>query len=100
MRKDRPPIEINYDLNEVSSNGKKIKIKGFELDFVRCLADAYPGHVSRDQIGRYIYGGNPDIEPDSEILNSRLYYVRQKLAKIGVGIKTVYKVGYSLVSNQ
>ena len=85
----RGPIEIKEQY--VLANGKMVRLSPAELLIFSRLLVGFPEPVARE----VVYDGL-----DARTFNTHICHIRQKVAKVGLRIKTVYGVGFRLLDNQ
>ncbi|MDO7084181.1 response regulator transcription factor [Pseudocolwellia sp. AS88] len=88
-------LVMDIDLREVTRSGKKIELNKASWQILEALMKTYPKVVTRQQIEQIIW---PDQLPDSDVLKSHIYKLRQVVDKpFGKSlIQTVRGVGLVL----
>ncbi|WP_426359442.1 response regulator transcription factor [Pseudocolwellia sp. HL-MZ19] len=88
-------LVMDIDLREVTRSGKKIELNKACWQILEALMKTYPKVVTRQQIEQIIW---PDQLPDSDVLKSHIYKLRQVVDKpFGKSlIQTVRGVGLVL----
>jgi len=88
-RLQRGPIEIKE--RYVVANGKMVRLSPAELLIFSRLLVGFPEPVARE----VVYDGL-----DARTFNTHICHIRQKVAIVGLRIKTVYGVGFRLLDSQ
>jgi DNA-binding response OmpR family regulator len=96
----RPPVVfrvgslvINCDANEVTRNGKRIRMSPTEFKLLVMLAREAGRVVTRERIAEELWG---DSDVQNNTLDAFVHLVRQKVGAEQQMIETVRGVGYSL----
>jgi DNA-binding response OmpR family regulator len=92
--------ELHFDLSSQQANraGKPLKLSKIQCEILKQLMCHYPAMVSRQQLFDSIWQGE---EPDSDVLRSHIYSLRNVLDKdfSRPMLETVHGQGYRLVAN-
>jgi len=89
-------LVINQKQQTAHREGQLLKLSQTDFAILMLFVDAYPNAVSRQQIIDKVWG--TDI-PDSDVLRSHIYTLRQQLDKpyTNAMIKTIHGIGFRLV---
>lgn len=90
-------LRLNPRQQTATREGKALNLSQTDFAILMQLALAYPNAVSRQQIIHKIWG---DDGPDSDVLRSHIYTLRQALDKpfTHAMLKTIHGIGFKLVS--
>ncbi|WP_100643414.1 response regulator transcription factor [Alteromonas facilis] len=86
---------INEKQQTVEREGKPIRLSQTDFKILLLLVHAYPNAVSRQQIINKVWG---DDMPDSDVLRSHIYTLRQSLDKSFAApmLQTLHGIGFKL----
>lgn len=89
--------ELDFNIRQqlAHRNGSELKLSSTGFKILTLLVQAYPNAVSRQEIIQHIWG--EDV-PDSDVLRSHIYTLRQSLDKPFATemLKTIHGIGFKL----
>ncbi len=88
-------LTLDYNRHYVTRAGQKLSLSRTDFDILKHIAQSYPAVISRTDIMRKVWG---DDLPDSDVLRSHIYTLRNALDKPFQKplLKTVHGVGFTL----
>ncbi|PMG41107.1 response regulator transcription factor [Shewanella sp. 10N.286.52.B9] len=89
------PLQINQITKDIFREGTKLNLSQKDRQILMTLAQAHPAPVSRTELLDKLWG---EDFPDSDVLKSHIYTLRQALDKpfSHSMLKTIHGVGYRL----
>jgi len=86
---------VCLESNTISYRNRTIRVNATEAELAYVIVENWPRTVRHSELAMRIYGiGGP--ERVAENIRTQLCRLRQKIKRIGLGIASVYCVGYSL----
>lgn len=96
----RPPVEANgvrvdFGASTVTHDGKEVEVSPRQAHVIAVLARAMPNPIPRDEI---IKRAMPEVAASSgqSYLSEMRAPLTDRMAKIGLVLKTIFKFGYAL----
>ena len=88
-------LRVNTKTQQIYRAGQEVTLSARDFSLLMLLVEAYPNAVSRQQMISKIWG---DQQPDSDVLRSHIYTLRQNLDKPfnQPMLKTIHGVGFRL----
>lgn len=91
-------LHINEKQQSAVRQGRALKLSSTDFAILSMLARAYPNAVGRQQLISKVWG---DDVPDSDVIRSHIYTLRQALDKPfeTAMLKTLHGIGFKLVAD-
>lgn len=86
----------------VVANGNAVMLSPVELLIFSRLLKSFPGSVARELVYEALISKHVTEAdwPEEKTLNTHICHIRQKVAKVGLEIKTVHGVGFRILHRQ
>lgn len=91
------PFSVDLRTNTLKVGEAEVRVQPQAAEIAEAIACGHPFPVSRDTIGRFIYGHATRPVEWKESVRVRIAHLRKVLRKHGVGIECLYKRGYRVV---
>lgn len=90
-------LQINEKQQVATRQGQSLKLSSTDFSILMMLVQAYPNAVSRQQMINRIWG---DDAPDSDVIRSHIYTLRQALDKpfTSAMLTTIHGIGFKLTA--
>lgn len=90
---DRPLVSL--DTNRIMAGGEIVQLSPTEAEFASILLKAMPLGVERERIIARLWGAAPINDPE-KALHVYATKLRKRLKPIGVGIRSIWGIGYAM----